>query len=182
MTSTIRHKDAGLINSLREGSAYAFECIFKKYYAPLYVYAKQYVDEESARNTVQDIMMWVWENRASLPEDLDLHNYLYRSVRNKCLTWLNHLSIRQRVHTVMERILSASPQNYEMNYSEELQAGIESALQKLPPTYRQAVVMNRIEGKTFNEIASELNVSVKTVEYRMKNGIQRLRVLLKEFL
>lgn len=160
----------------------AFETIFKKYYAPLYVHAKQYVDQQSAQNIVQDIMMWVWENRTSLPEDLDIRNYMYRSVRNKCLSLLNHLSIRQRAHTAMERTLLDSPQSYDISHLDELEAYIESALLKLPPTYRQAVIMNRMHGKTFKEIASELNVSVKTVEYRMRNGILRLRVLLKELL
>lgn len=65
---------------------------------------------------------------------------------------------------------------------EELTQKIEEALEKLPQTYREAFVWNRIDGKTYNEIATILGVSSKTVDYRIQQALKSLRFELKDYL
>ncbi|WP_373822510.1 sigma-70 family RNA polymerase sigma factor, partial [Bacteroides heparinolyticus] len=59
---------------------------------------------------------------------------------------------------------------------------IEDALKKLPEKYREAFVLNRIEGKTYNEIAATLGVSSKTIDYRIRQALKCLRDELKDYL
>lgn len=48
--------------------------------------------EETAENIVQDLMLWLWENRTVLCVSTSLPKYLFGAVRNNCLTYLGHES------------------------------------------------------------------------------------------
>ena len=65
---------------------------------------------------------------------------------------------------------------------EELARNIEAALSRLPESYREAFEMNRFQNLTYNEIAEKLNVSSKTVDYRIQQALKLLRVELKDYL
>ena len=65
---------------------------------------------------------------------------------------------------------------------EELSQKIQSALEALPSNYREAFEMNRFQKLTYKEIASQLNVSSKTVDYRIQQALKQLRIDLKDYL
>ena len=48
--------------------------------------------------------------------------------------------------------------------------------------YREAFEMNRFQHLTYGEIASQLNVSSKTVDYRIQQALKLLRVDLRDYL
>ena len=55
---------------------------------------------------------------------------------------------------------------------EELMAKIEKAVMRLPDSYRITFEMSRYQDKTYKEIAKELNVSIKLVEYRIQQALR----------
>ena len=59
---------------------------------------------------------------------------------------------------------------------------LNTALEKIPETYRDAFQMNRFEGLKYKEIAERLQVSERTVEVRISKAISMLRTYLKEYL
>lgn len=59
-------------------------------------------------------------------------------------------------------------------YAEEVRQRFTAAMAELPDTTRQMFLMSRIENKTYAEIASEFEVSVKTVEYRISAALRLL--------
>ena len=90
--------DTCLLNRLVDGEMKAYEEIFVRYYPTLCAYARMYVKrEETAENIVQDLMLWLWENRTVLCISTSLPKYLFGAVRNNCLTYLGHESIERRV-------------------------------------------------------------------------------------
>ena len=65
---------------------------------------------------------------------------------------------------------------------EELTQKIEKAILNLPESYRVAFEMHRFQNKTYQEIAEELNISSKTVDYRIQQALKQLRKELKDYL
>lgn len=65
---------------------------------------------------------------------------------------------------------------------EELRRKIKEAVDALPPAYREAFVMHRFDNKSYKEIAEILQVSPKTVDYRIQQALKQLRVSLKDYL
>ena len=65
---------------------------------------------------------------------------------------------------------------------EELQKRIKEAVDALPPAYREAFVMHRFDNKSYKEIAEVLQVSPKTVDYRIQQALKQLRITLIDYL
>ena len=55
-------------------------------------------------------------------------------------------------------------------------------LLRLPPSYREAFVMHRFQQMSYKEIADQLHVSTKTVDYRIQQALKQLRTDLKDYL
>lgn len=171
-----------LFASLQGGNKKAFDTFFLRYYPILCAYATQFVGMDEAEEIVQDMMVGIWEHRKDMVIDSSLNGYLFRAVKNKCLNHLDKLRLHEQAHLLIadsRELLFEDPDFYVV---EELTRKIEEALLKLPPTYREAFVLNRIEGKTYNEIASALGISSKTVDYRIQQALKILRVELKDYL
>ena len=56
---------------------------------------------------------------------------------------------------------------------------LQAAIAELSEAQREDFLLNRIDKKTYNEIAEMLDISVKAVEKRMHNALKQLRKLVK---
>ena len=148
-------EDIELYSLFRKGDRKAFDTLFLKYYSILCAFGKYYIPIEDAEEVVLDIMTWLWENREFQIIETSLRSYLFVA---QCV---------------------AIPDFYVV---EELMAKIEKAVMRLPDSYRITFEMSRYQDKTYKEIAKELNVSIKLVEYRIQQALRLLRVELKDYL
>lgn len=168
-----------LIKKIKEGDIKAFESLFKSYYTPLCLYTvnitgRQDVSEE----IVQDIFYIFWKERERLTLLHSAKSYLYGAVKNRSLQYCEHIEVRRRHR---EAVLSgkvkpeptATPQE-ELEYY-ELEKLIDHTLQQLPGRRMQIFRMHREDGLKYAEIASAMNLSVKTVEAEMTKALQTLR-------
>ena len=168
---------------LVDGEMKAYEEIFVRYYPTLCAYARMYVKrEETAENIVQDLMLWLWENRTVLCISTSLPKYLFGAVRNNCLTYLGHESIERRVLGNIRNKMCEQFEVPDFDVVEELRENIRAAVAELPASYREAFEMSRFQRKTYEEIAAVLEVSPKTVDYRIQQCLKILRVKLKDYL
>lgn len=65
---TMNHtvEDLSLFNALRQGDGNSFDHLFRRYYPMLCAYAHRLVSLEDAEEIVQEVMLWLWENRGDL--------------------------------------------------------------------------------------------------------------------
>lgn len=171
-----------IVRLLKNDDIDCFEKVFKYYFKPLCAFASQYVSGEVAQEIVQDTMMWLWENRKTIIEEMSLKSLLFTIVRNKCLNKVKALQVRSRVHTdIIEKYKDQfeSPDFYLEN---ELYEIYSKALNKLPKTYREAFEMSREQSLTHKQIAEVLDVSPQTVNYRLGKALEILREELKDYL
>jgi len=63
----------------------------------------------------------------------------------------------------------------------ELQQQIANAMEKLPERTREIFMMSRFKGITNDEIATQLELSKRTVETQISNALKILRNELKEY-
>lgn len=183
MLETQQIEEIRLLERLERSDMRAYEEIFNRYYSTLCAYTRLYVrGGEIGENIVQDLMLWLWENRTTLHITESLSRYLFRATRNRCLKYLNHEMIERRVLGHLSESLHEQFQAPDFYQIEELQERIRKAVEQLPPAYREAFEMNRFQHKTYEEIALELNISPKTVDYRIQQSLKLLRTQLKEYL
>ncbi|MDD3507641.1 MAG: RNA polymerase sigma-70 factor [Parabacteroides sp.] len=179
---TSRNTDEELYQLIQKGVEKAFDTFFLRHYPALCSYANQFVEREDAEEIAQEIMIWFWENRTMPVWETSLISYLFKAVKNRCLTLINRNDLKQRILQTLyegDDHLFDDPDFYVV---EELSQKIQSALEALPSNYREAFEMNRFQKLTYKEIASQLNVSSKTVDYRIQQALKQLRIDLKDYL
>lgn len=169
---------------IREGDIQAFEALFKAYYAPLCHFAYRFVnDTDIAEEIVQEFFYNFWKNKKDAAIKISIKSYLYKSIKNNAIKYLEQLAVRQKY---AEKILATVSEQYQPTMAEEMDAKelrkiIETALEELPEKTRQIFRMNRMEGLKYQEIADKLSISVKTVEANMSKSLRVLREKLKQY-
>ena len=133
----------------------------------------------------QEIETWLQaseENRNMQVIESSPKNYLFKAVKNRCLTLINRNELKQQIVNTLYADWQSQYEDPDFYVVEELTRNIEAALSRLPESYREAFEMNRFQNMTYNEIAQKLNVSSKTVDYRIQQALKLLRVELKDYL
>lgn len=180
--------DAQTISEIKKGNQAVFEAVFKTYYARLCVFAQSFLgDRDEAEDIVEDFFVDLWEQRQSLTIHTSFNAYVYRAVKNRCLNYIKHLSVRDKYKETIRRHYQELPLVDKPNQGHEidwhyLQQCMQETLQQLPPQAHRVFLMSRFEEKTYEEIGAELGISRNTVKKHMMKALLHLRKALKEFL
>lgn len=176
--------DFNIQRKIHDGDIREFERLFVSYYEPLCQHANKIVkDMDTAEDIVQEFFYSFWKNRETFSPKLSLNAYLYHSIRNNALHFLEHMNVRQTyAQEVLNNYQEIGPQDFQQNVEvNELNKAINETLKQMPERCSRIFRMNRFEGKKYREIAEILSVSVKTVEADMGKALQFFRKSLKEF-
>lgn len=172
-----------IITALKAGDENAFDIVYRYYFRRLCAFCSQYVNEqEEIEEIVQDTMMWLWENRTSLLEELTLKTLLFTIVKNKALNRISHFEIKRRVHQEIIDKFDNKFSNPDFYLENELFHLYEEALKQLPKEFREVYELTRSQRLTHKDIAQKLNVSPQTVNYRIGQALRLLRIALKDYL
>lgn len=160
----------------------AFHDLFYDFFSPLCVFSQRFIeDEDVCEDIVQEVFYKIWKNRKNININISTRSFLIKSVKNSCLDYIRHLSIERKY---IEEYLFETDNSFEDNLytTAELESIINNALEKLPSKIKEIFLLNRFEGKTYNEIAEIKQISIKTVEANMTKALKFLRLELKDYL
>lgn len=175
-------KEQDLLLAIKEGDKKAYAILFKRYYPMLCAYGCRFVNLEDAEEVVQDVMLWIWQNKEVLIVSESLSSYLFKAVYRRAVNRIVQNQSKSRADTFFYNQVRDMLQDVDYYQIKELQEQIKKAVEALPPSYREAFTMHRFEGMNYKEIAERLHVSSKTVDYRIQQALKQLRVDLKEYL
>lgn len=183
--------DKKLIESLKEGNHNAFELVFKTYYVRLCTYAYDYLkQQETAEDLVKDFFVDFWNNREKIQIKSSLSGYLFRSIHNACINYLEREKKRNKTSftddlTVIELKLRQplSPDYPPGNLlAKELEEQIDTEIEKLPPQCKEIFLLSRYEEMSHKKIAEKLNISENTVKVQIYRALTKLKQALHPFL
>ncbi len=178
-----------VITGVREGNISSIELVYNALFNKIHAYIKSYVnDNEYAKEIAQDCFLCLWEKRRELTPDANIQAFLYRIARNKSLNYLKkQLAGRNYTDYLKYRETAINyhalkDKTAELLLISELQTLINKTLDELPEPYRIVFEMSREEHLSYSEIACQLGISVKTVEYRMMHTLRLFRKNLRPYL
>ncbi|SMD43889.1 RNA polymerase sigma-70 factor, ECF subfamily [Aquiflexum balticum DSM 16537] len=176
--------DQQVFSNIQSGDTASFEMLFKTHYNPLCRFALSFLkDPDDAEETVQAVFIGIWEKKATIQVDTSIKSYLYRSVRNACLNEIKHQKVRQlHAGTVQAEGEPRSQPSDHLAIRKELESKIQEALETLPEQCKLIFKMSRFEELKYQEIAAQLQLSVKTVENQMGKALKLMRIQLKDYL
>lgn len=174
--------DADVLGRLKAGRQDAFESIFKSYYPQLVGVAESMLRERAAaEDVVQDVMVELWRRRENMDVATSLRAYLFRAVRNRALNQLRHQKVAPRADPGAAELVSipATDRDFE---TREINRALRAAVAGLPDRCREVFELSRIQRLSYAEIATALDISVKTVEAQMGKALRVLREALAAWL
>lgn len=171
-----------LLNALINGDERAFEKVYKTYFNHLHNYSFSIVrDSEAACDIVQNIFVLIWENRKKLNPNKSLRSYLLCCTHNNSLRYLRTVALHKEHQVNIKREKKIEELENVIVYQENTTSKkVTALLDKLPPRSRQVTFMSRIEGKKNRDIATNLDISVRTVETILYQSMKKLRGLVKD--
>lgn len=168
----------------------SFEDVYKTYFIRMKRFSKEYVlSDEDAENIVHDVFLDLWEKWDTFSTKKNILAYLFVSVKNKCIDFLRHRAIMHKAETeIVEEYRISLHLNYmalesfdlNLSESEDIEKLIMKAINTLPEKCREIFIKNKLEGKKQKEIATELNISINTIESQMAIAYKKLRMELKD--
>ena len=139
--------------------------------------------KELCEDIVQNVFTDLWNRRNERVIKTSIKGFLLQSVRNGCLDELRHDGV-VRVHAeymAFSRI-DRHWETEEYILHSDLENRLRKGLDRLPEECRNIFILRRIKGLKNKEIATELQLSERTVEERMAKALKFLRHFLSDFL
>lgn len=174
--------DSTLMEQIAQDSVKAYKMLFLRYYPRLRQYACLYVTDDEADDVVQELMIALWEGRKFIQFNQSVSAYLFMATKNRCLSHIRKNEAIERKHCSLFEEIRDQFEDPDFYLCDELHQLITKSVAELPEEYRVVFEMSRFGGKTNTLIATELGLSVKTIEYRMTKSLKILRVKLSDYL
>jgi RNA polymerase sigma factor (sigma-70 family) len=176
--------DRELAARLRAGDDRALAIIYDRYVGLVFGMARRVLcDDEKAEDVTQEVFVYVWEQ----PHRFD-------PARGSLRSWLgllaHHRSV-DRVRAEMRRargeakvdpvdVVTEGPDDVDVELAGTWLAGrVREALDQLPVEQRDAVVLAYFGGRTYREVATELDIPEGTAKSRLRLALAKLDDLLR---
>ena len=173
-------EDYIVLRKLSKGDIEALDILYLRYAAKVRDFAFRLLKNRTeAEDVAQDIFLKIWEQRETMGRVFSFKGYLFRMTRNAIF---NAYKRRQVEAKYQLQIVAGEKQTAaeadEGVSTDDLTAMIKLAIRNMPEQRRRVFCMSRYDNMSYNDIAEELNISPKTVQYHISGALAELRKLL----
>lgn len=180
-----RANDGELVARAENGDSAAFEELVERHYAV--VVTAGYVvlrDMDSARDCAQDAFLEAASTLGTLRDKAKFSAWIYGISRRKAIYVLRRQTLhREAMRAMSDEARSAGAvrtPSEQMGKNEKL-ASIRRALGELDEIYREVIVLKYIDGRSHEDIATLLEISLAAVDKRLMRGKEMLRESLQRW-
>ena len=182
MSQPESYTDRQILDLLQKDEDKAMEYLFRRYYGFMCnaIY-RVLPDKNLAEDLAQDVFYEFWKKRERVQINTSLQAYLKRAAVNKTLNYIRDRKMRFADEEELPKLENNQESSQQKLEEEELQALIRQSIDRLPERCRMVFVLSRYEELSYQEIADQLGISVKTVENQISKALKFLRETLRPF-
>jgi RNA polymerase sigma-70 factor (ECF subfamily) len=171
-----------IIRRLKSDDKSALDDLFGCYYPRLYLFSKSILKiDNEIDDILQEVFVKIWLNRQKIGNAETFNAYIFTITKNGVL---NLIRKNLRDHTFRDQLfLRSVAEEYQLENQlefEEIKAGIDQIVAKLPEKRQQIFILSRTDGLSNKEISQQLNISEKTVEDHITHAIKQIKRSMKE--
>lgn len=172
--------DSDLISGLKKDDHDSFQKLFEYYSNPLYKFALGYLkSKEVAEDLVQEVFIKIWNNRKNIKTNTSFQSYLFTIALNSVRKYFNKLSQQNEFKHQILIDFSKNQSDFDKNTDYQyLLDRLDELINQMPEKRREVFIKKKYEEKSLKEIAEELSITTKTVEYHITEAMKYLK---KEF-
>lgn len=169
--------DLALIQQITKGNKMAFNTLFDRYWKDLYAFAfSLYRQSDLVEDCLQEVFAAIWERRDSL-EIKNPRSYLFQAVRFQVSGQIRKIKLDEPTEAIINSLNYADKSQHQLEFH-ELVEQINGITQELPRRCAQIFRMSRFEHLSNKEIASQLDISIRSVENQITTALQKIRTRL----
>jgi RNA polymerase sigma-70 factor (ECF subfamily) len=167
-------EDRDLIGRARRGNVDAFNLLVSRWEKKIFNYLYRLVkDREDALDLSQDVFLKAHQNLKKLEDPARFAPWLYRIAHNEAY------SLLRRNRPEGELVEDRPDREFSKHMLPvEVTLAVESAMARLSPEQREAVVLKVYQGFKFEEMAEVLGCPVSTVKSRLYTALDLLKTTL----
>lgn len=175
---TMNHKEIELIVRLQQDDVNAFDTLYHTYHNSLYsnIY-KLTRQADSSKDILQEVFISLWEKRLSIDPEQSVGGWLFVVSYNKSVTFLKK---RLREFVLIAKHKVSSPEFEKELQNEHQLVLLEEAIKKLSPQKRKVFELCKLEGKSYDETASEMGISKHTVKEYLSGAISYIKLYVQQ--
>lgn len=173
-----------LIEDALNGDKNAFGNLIYKYERKIYAIAfKVFKNEQDACDVAQDVCIKIYQKLDQFNFDSSFSTWLYRLASN---TTIDAYRKRRRKisheYSLEQTVVSKEATPEEAVIRKERQQMVWLGINHLKPEHKEIIILRDIEGLTYDEIGTQLNISPGTVKSRLARGRKSLKDILLELM
>jgi len=164
------------IESFKNGDQKFFERFYIAYFEKLCVYALNYIsDKEVIQDLVQDVFVSLWTNRKTIVITTSLKSYLYKIVYYKIVDEYRNSKKKNDLLSSYYREAVDFVAELDDDYKAERLKKLENCIEDLPEKCKNVFIAKKITNLKNDQIASQLNISIKTLEGHITKAFKLIR-------
>jgi len=169
-------QDAELVVRLQQDEVNAFDTLYWKYHQAVYRNIFKFVKEQIiTEDILQEVFAKLWEKRKEINPSQSVAGWLFVISFNLSVDYVRK---KLREQTIHKELLNLDfDDDYSLDrknvYEDQYQL-LEKAIAQLSPKKRKIVTLCKLEGKTYDEVAQELNISRNTVKEHLSIAMVKL--------
>lgn len=174
--------DPALMQRVKMGDRNAFGVVLGTHWRSLVFYAEGLLgDRDSAYDAVQDAFVRLWQGRREWKPTGSVRVWLFRTVRNLCISQQRKRSVRARwAAGVGGASESLPPTPLEEAENAEVRTAVEKAVEALSPRRREAFTLFYLRDLSYREVAEVMGIREQTVANYLQAALAELRTALKD--
>lgn len=164
-----------LLERLSTGDKNAFNELYHLYREPAIRFCNSILkDAEESENIVQEVFIKVWNKRSGIKPELNFTSYLFTIIKNRVFDHLKEI----KKNTLLKEMYWKNIMEYKVldnDVQEERLSKVKKAVENLSEKRKEIIKLNYEEGKSYEEIANQLNISKNTVKNQLVKAKQIIR-------
>ncbi len=160
---------------IKRGDTDAWEILVNKYYDKIYAYCfrRFFGNSDLAKDLTQDIFLKVIQSLPTYRFKGKFYNYLYTIAVNHCNSYARKKQLDQV--EMSENTLTDKTEMIEKIVMNKVDSQlIQTALDKLPISQKEAIILCFYQGLKVKEVAKITGVGVATAQSRIYQGLKKL--------
>jgi RNA polymerase sigma-70 factor (ECF subfamily) len=178
------HDDIQVIQAMRSGDLAALKVIYSRYGEGVYRLALRMLgNTHEAEDLTQEVFLTFWRTETYDPSRGSVLVFLLTMTRSRAINRLKQVKSQQKLLQRWQHDRPANVPNLPLENASltELSQHVSEALQALPDSQRQVLEMAYYGGLSQSEITEQLSIPLGTVKTRSRQGLLKLRQLLKDW-
>ncbi len=154
-----------LLCQLHHGDIQAFDILYHRYSQIIYANILKFLkNETSAEDLLQDVFLRIWENRSKIDPEQSFAAFLFTCSRNITFNFKRRLKLEMESEVQLAYGALESENTIDKVLdSKEAMVLVENLLSRLPKQRQKIFRLSKLEGKSYKEIAEEMDISIATV-------------------